>query len=427
MDRSPKESAQWALPLPRSAAEIERARRSALLAPRVSGVRLERLDDPEEWHKIPVLTKDELRNLSSESFYRDFCIEPPNTSREFWRSGGATGKPLFYPRSEEDLRYMLGVSFRRIWPCIGARPTDVVHVAFPLGIHPVSQLTARSAQMEGLSTVWAGAGTTTPSQIQLELIQSLRSNILAAMPSYALHLANVAEAAGIDLAKGPIRKLLVSAEPLTEAKRSKLERSWNAKVYNSFGMTEGGMTSVERDGTKSMIAWTDLFYLEVIDASSGRAVAPGETGSLVMTPLWSNTITPFVRWLTGDIVSLKPQPPSEDPFSVFPVLHHALRTEGFFKVRGVNINHGDLEDFMFTEAAVSDFRAEVVNSGDLDLLRLLVEVRRGIDAAELAAALSGRVKRVFEVTPEIEVLATGTLAREFEKAVKAPRFVDKRS
>src|SRR5918996_2509653 len=134
----------WVLEPPRSAAEletiqrekkrlaVERARRSALLAPRVSGVRLDRLDDPEEWRKIPVLTKDELRGLSTEAFYRDFCIAPPQSSLEFWRSGGATGKPLFYPRSAEDLRYMLGVSFRRIWPCIGAGGADVLHVSFPL-------------------------------------------------------------------------------------------------------------------------------------------------------------------------------------------------------------------------------------------------------------------------------------------------------
>jgi phenylacetate-CoA ligase len=287
---------------------------------------------------------------------------------------------------------------------------DVVHVSFPLGVHPVAQLTARSAQMEGLSTVWAGAGTTTPSQVQLELIANLKPTILAAMPSYALHLANVAEAQGIDLTKGSIRKLLVSAEPLTDAKRQKLERSWNAKVYNSFGMT-----------------FTDLFYLEVIDISTGCAVSAGETGALVMTPLWSNTITPFVRWLTGDIVTLKPQTRNDDPFSVFPVLHHALRTEGFFKVRGVNINHGDLEDFMFAQAAVTDFRAEVVNTGGLDLLRLLVEVRRGVEKAEVVRALGERVKSVFELTPDIEVLETGTLAREFEKAVKAPRFMDKRA
>jgi phenylacetate-CoA ligase len=428
----------WTLGLPRDPSEIdaihrarkriavERARRSRLLAPRVDGVRLDRLDDPEEWERIPLLTKDELRSLSTEAFYADFCIAPIPASRELWRSGGATGKPLFYPRSAEDLDYALGVAFRRIWPCIGASAGDVVHVAFPLGIHPVGQLTARSAQMEGLATVWAGAGTTTPTPVQLELIRELKPTILAAMPSYALHLANLAEAQGLDLASGSVRKLLVSAEPLTAAKRAKLERTWGAKVYNSFGMTEGSMTTVERDGGEGMVAWTDLFYLEVVDSGTRKPVAPGEQGLLVMTPLWSNTITPFLRWLTGDVVRLVPQRRTDDPFSVFPVLHHELRTEGFFKIRGVNLNHGDLEDFLFAEPAVSDFRAAAVNEGGLDELRLQIEVRRGADAAAVRRGVGERIRTTFGLTPEVEVLETGTLARDFEKAVKAPRFVDRR-
>lgn len=429
----------WALELPASAAAIEaiqrerkriaveRARRSTLLAPRVSGIDLDRLDDPHEWRKIPVLTKDELRKLPTDVFYREFCIAPPSSSVEYWRSGGATGKPLFYPRSAEDLRYALGVAFRRIWPCIGAKPGDVAHVSFPLGIHPVGQLTPRSAQMEGISTIWAGAGTTTPSQIQLELIRELQPTILCAMPSYALHLANVAEMHDIDLAASSVRKLLVSAEPLTLAKRAKLERIWGAKVYNSFGMTEGSMTTVERDGADGMLAWTDLFLLEVIDPASGHPVAEGEQGALVMTPLWSNTITPFLRWYTGDIVTLRSQPRTDDPFSVFPVMQHALRTEGFFKVRGININHGDLEDFMFTRAAITDFRAEALTTAGLDALRLLIEVKRGTDANGAARDLAADIKAKFELTPEIELLEPGTIARQFEQSVKAPRFVDRRN
>jgi phenylacetate-CoA ligase len=428
----------WTLPLPKDDGEIEalhrerkrraveQARRSTLLRSRVSGINVARLDDPEEWRKIPVLTKEELRKLPTETFYRDFCLAPIGAALELWRSGGATGKPLFYPRSAEDLSYALGVGFRRIWPCIGAGPGDMVHDAFPLGIHPVGQLIARSAQLEGLATVWAGAGTTTPTLLQVELIRDLRPTILAAMPSYALHLANVAENHGIELSELGVRKLLVSAEPLTETKRAKLERAWGARVYNSFGMTEGSMTSVEREGMSGMVAWTDLFHLEAIDPSSGRPVAEGEPGALVMTPLWSNTVTPFLRWLSGDIVTLRRQPRTDDPFSVFPLLTHALRTEGFFKIRGINLNHGDLEDFMFAQQAVNDFRAEAVTTAGRDGLRLLVEVKRGVDPGAASAGLVAALKARFELTPEVEVLESGTLAREFEKAVKAPRFVDSR-
>jgi phenylacetate-CoA ligase len=428
----------WALEIPRTNAEIdtihrakkkvaiERALQSKLLRGRVNGINLAKLDDPDEWAKIPVLTKDELRKLSTAEFYSDFCIAPISSSLEMWRSGGSTGKPLFYPRSAEDLKYMLGVAFRRIWPCIGAKTGDVLHTAFPMGIHPVGQLTPRSAQMEGISTVWAGAGTTTPTQTHIELIAELKPTIFAAMPSYALHIANVAEAQGIDLASSSVKKVLVSAEPLTEAKRAKIERVWGAKVYNSLGMTEGAMTVVERDNVKGMVAWTDLFLLEVIDSSTGKPVAEGEPGSLVMTPLWSNSITPFLRWATGDIVTMRAQKRTDDPFTVFPVLEHGLRTEGFFKIRGVNINHGDLEDFMFAQAAVTDFRAQAEATEGNDRLRLQIEIQQGVEASALASALKQAVKRKFELTPEIDLLESGTLARDFEKSVKAPRFADLR-
>ena len=35
-------------------------------------------------------------------------------------------------------------------------------------------------------------------------------------------------------------------------------------------------------------------------------------------------------------------------------------------------------------------------------------------------------KARFELTPEVEFLAVGTLAKEFETSVKAPRFTDRR-
>jgi hypothetical protein len=40
--------------------------------------------------------------------------------------------------------------------------------------------------------------------------------------------------------------------------------------------------------------------------------------------------------------------------------------------------------------------------------------------------LANRFKDKFELTPQISVLETGTLAKEFEANVKAARFVDKR-
>jgi len=417
--------ALFALQRTRKRVAVEHARRSSFLAPRVAGVDVDRLDDPDEWRKIPPLTKDELRALDTDAFYSAFCIQPPSAAVEFWRSGGATGRPLFYPRTAEDLRYCL-LGFRRIWECIGVGAGDVVHDSFPLGIHPIGQMIARSAQDVGAGVVWAGAGTTTPSALQLELIASLAPTVWAGMSSYALHLANLAEAQGVNLAASSVRTLVCSAEQLTAAKRAKLERAWGARVYDTFGMTEGSMMASERDGIDGMRLWADLFLVEVVDEVTGKPVADGEPGALVMTPLWSHTATPFLRWLSSDIVTLRWPEPNADPFSVFPVLKHAHRTSGFFKFRGVNVNHTELEDFMFRQAGVLDFRAELVTRQDREVLRLLIEVVRGADAAATRATLTAAVKNTFEVMPEVEVLALGTLAREFESSVKAPRFIDRR-
>lgn len=434
------------LPFPKSRQEIarlqsqrkrvavERALRSPFhrdrLAARGVEIRLDWLDDPEEWAKIPILDKEELRALSDDDFYHRFCIEPEGDSvAEMWRSGGATGKPLFYPRSFTDLRYTL-LGFRRVFEVTGLAGSKArVHDSFPLGIHPVGQLLARAANDAGLGVVWAGAGTTTPSALQLELIKRLRPGVWMGMSSYGLHLANLADVHGIDLASSAVETVICSAEPLSDAKRAKLERAWGARVFDTFGMTEAFMIGAEdaRSPGGGFRAWTDLHYLEVVDPETHAPVPEGQVGALVVTPLWNNTITPFIRWLSGDLVVMTRGDDDSGPFSVFPKLRHAHRTTGFFKVRGINVNHAELEDFLFTNRAVGDFKCELVTVNDLDVMRLAIEVARGADAAATAADVTRSVKQTFEVTPEVVVLETGTIAREFESSVKAPRFTDKRT
>ena len=118
---------------------------------------------------------------------------------------------------------------------------------------------------------------------------------------------------------------------------------------------------------------------------------------------------------------------SAAPWSVFPILHHERRTVGFFKVRGVNINHPDLEDLIFHEPRISEFRAEVYNDTDgLDVLHLLIETKRDVLETEANIMVADMVRKTFQVTPKITVQPIGTIAREFEANVKAPRFVDRR-
>ena len=248
-----------------------------------------------------------------------------------------------------------------------------------MGIHPVGQIFARCAASRGITVNWAGSGTSTPSALQLELIQRLRPTIWMGMSSYALHLANLAEAKGIDLSKLGIEHVMCSAEPVSQAKRDKIERSWGAKLTDNFGMTEAGMMGERKDVARRRLPHLDRPPLiEVLDPKSLEPAKEGEVGTLVVTALRTNNVTPFLRWSSGDLVTYSEAEDRGGPFSVFPRIKHAHRTAGFFKIRGINLGHQDLEDFIFRTVEIGDFRAEAMNEGGNDFLRLSIEVRRGL-------------------------------------------------
>jgi phenylacetate-CoA ligase len=404
-------------------AAVAQALRSPFWKKRLAGLNLKDTDDPAVWRKIPILDKDTLRALTDEQFYTEFCHTQHDGVSEFWRSGGATGRPLFYPRSFKDMEYGLE-SFARTYDCAGAARGDRAHVSFPLGIHPVGQVFGRCAASRGITVNWAGSGASTPSALQLDLMHSLKPTIWLGMSSYALHLANLAEARGMKLTS--VKKIMTSAEPVSQAKRDKIERTWGARLTDTFGMTEAGMMGAEDKPGLGFRIWSDLYYCEVLDPKSFEPVKEGEVGTLVVTALRTNNVTPFLRWSSGDLVTWSEADDGEGPFSVFPRLKHAHRTTGFFKVRGVNLGHQDLEDFIFRTVEIGDFRAEAINDGGNDFLKLSIEVRRGCDASAICATMISQMKQKFELTPQVAVLETGTLAKEFEANVKAARFVDRR-
>ena len=428
------------LPMPRSRSEIkaiqskrkrvafERAKTIPWYEGKLDQIDADRLDDPAEWQKIPILDKDTLRQFDHAEFIRQFCSVPATEIAEYWRSGGTTGKPVFYPRTHEDVKYAL-LSWGRSFPCLGIGPGDLCHISFPIGVHPAGQVWARSAQMFDVGMIWAGAGNACPSDVQLGLIQTLKPTVFIGMSSFALHLANLAEARGIDLAAATVRKIVCSAETLSDAKREKIGRMWGAEVYDVFGMSEAGLMGAENAAHDGIHVWTDLFFIEVVDPDTGAAVPEGDTGTLCVTPLWTNHATPFLRWNSGDIVRFIERSAGTGSWAeLFPMIKHANRTTGFFKIRGVNVNHAEFEDLMFRQGAVNDFQAVLQTEGGTgrEQIKLLIEIKRGTDDATVCAEVAKRVKSTFEVVPLVEILPLGTLAAEFERSVKAPRFVDQR-
>ena len=80
------------------------------------------------------------------------------------------------------------------------------------------------------------------------------------------------------------------------------------------------------------------------------------------------------------------------------MIRHANRTTGFFKIRGVNVNHAEFEDLMFRNPEVLDFQAvlETEAATGREGLTVLIEIKGAIDEARFArtcAATSNRLSR----------------------------------
>ena len=282
------------LPLPESRAEIariqsERKRMAFELAKtvpwyrdRLEHDRRDRLDDPREWEKIPILDKDILRKLdprrvAASSSARFRTPTSPNSGVRAARPASRCSTRA-RPRT---LRFA-ELSWGRSFPCMGIGPGDLCHISFPIGVHPAGQVWARSAQMFGVGMVWVGAGNAYPSG------GAARADPDAAPDRVHRHeqlCAASRQSGGSERHRS--RRLvgaqarLLGGDAVGRPSARSSRRMWGAEVYDVFGMSEAGLMGAENAAHDGIHIWTDMYFIEVVDPETGHAVPDGEIGTLV--------------------------------------------------------------------------------------------------------------------------------------------------
>lgn len=427
-------------PLPGSREEVEAARqarvanalehawKSAFFARKLRDAGLERGDVPtrEEWLHIEPTTKEEIRTLSTEDYHANLVVASPNEIAVYWRSGGATGRPLFYPRARKDFPALVD-TFTRSLEIAGLRPGDLAHNSFPyMGVHPIGHMYGHALHAHGCGNIFSGAGANTPTDVQVQLIFDLKPTVWIGIGSYIIHLGHRAEALGLDPSRSTIRKIVSSAEPLTPAKRKRIQDVWGAELFDVYGMTECSLMGGECDVHDGIHIWTDMFLVEILDPDTWDPLPAGEIGAVVVTPFHNSSALPFIRWSSGDIGSLHLECTCDGPYKIFPRLKLAARTVAFSKVRGVNINHNDMEDLLMSLPVVADYMVSVVTENYRDVLQIELEVTGTVPADEVVPDVTREVADRFELRPEVSVLERGTIAKRLETQVKQVRFHDRR-
>jgi phenylacetate-coenzyme A ligase PaaK-like adenylate-forming protein len=136
-------------------------------------------------------------------------------------------------------------------------------------------------------------------------------NCVLATASAAARLAKRTEMADGTLVgniKENMKRVLLSAEYVSNENVSIIEDAWNCKVFEHYGMTEmglgGAMACEVRVGYHPREA--DLIF-EIIDPVTGHVLPDGEYGEIVFTTLTREAM-PFVRYRTGDFSRFIPEP-----------------------------------------------------------------------------------------------------------------------
>src|SRR5262245_30600468 len=371
-------------------------------------------DDVRGWDdfaRLPLTAKPELvADQAEHALFGTNLTYPMERYVRVHQTSGTTGAPLRWLDTQASWDW-----WARCWGFVlagaGVRPGDRVFVPFSFGLFVGFWAGFEGARALGALAI-PGGGQDSPSR--LAAMDALGATVLLCTPSYALHLLQVARERGADPAKLPVRVTVHAGEPGAgiPAVRARIEAGWGARAFDHAGMTEMGAYGYECEAQAGLHVNESEFIAEVLDPATG---APADEGELVLTNL-GRLGSPLVRYRTGDRVRRAAGPCACG--RTFVRLEGGIlgRLDDMLIVRGVNVFPAAIEAIV-RRFPVEEFQIEVFRDGELDEIRILVEVDGGSDGARrVQEALRAGVGIRFEVAP----VPAGTLPR-FE--LKARRVV----
>ncbi len=381
---------------------------------------LQTLDD---LSRLPYTTKSELAadQEAHPPYGRNLTFGPADYSRLHQTSGTTTGRPLRWLDTPASWNWMLDC-WTTIYSWMKLRPGD--RLCFPFSFGPFLGFWAgfEGALRQGNLCLAAGGMS---SEARLKLILDNRITLLGCTPTYALRLAEVAAAQGIDLPSSPVRAILVAGEPggSIPSVRSRIEQAWGARVFDHWGMTEIGPLASECDDDRGNLTVIETECIaEIIDPASGQPVAAGTPGELVITNL-GRVGSPVLRYRTGDLVEADPAPHSSGRTLLRLKGGILGRTDDMLIVRGNNVFPSSIEAIVREFPEIVEFRIVVSRQREMNHVRIDVEPQPLLDEPSLAALtdrLSKTIKQRLQFHAEIALVPPGSLPR-FE--MKAKRLV----
>ena len=249
--------------------------------------------------RVPVLTKDEaIARQQADPPFGGMLAAPLSAVSHLFFSPG----PLYEPGPEEDdPAWAIAVAMLRE---AGFGAGDVILNSLSYHLVPAGYLFDGAFTRLGATVIPAGTG---PAELQLQMARDLAATGYVGTPSFLASLLQRAEEKGVAL---PLRRAVVTAEPLPPALRATLANHYGLEVINTYATAELGVLAVGAPAlTGNGLAMRLLPepLIQVVDPDSGASVGPGETGEVVVTN--GSALYPLIRFGTGDLaMNIDPRP-----------------------------------------------------------------------------------------------------------------------
>ena len=372
---------------------------------------------------LPFTEKQDLRDYYP---FGLFAVPRENIVR-LHASSGTTGKAVVVGYTARDLENWAEVAARSL-AAAGVSHTDTVHVAYGYGLFTGGLGAHGGAEHLGATVVPASGGST---RRQAYLLRDFGATALCCTPSYALHLWEAGQEAGIDFRELPLRTGVFGAEPWTEEMRQDIEQKMGINAMNIYGLSEvmgPGVAMECLDAKCGMHLWEDHFLPEIIDPVTGEVLPAGETGELVLTTLTKEGI-PLIRYRTRDITSLD-YTPCRCGRTHVRLTRIKGRSDDMLIIRGVNVFPQQIESILMeSEGLTPNYQLVVDRVHNLDTLEVQVEVDESLFADEIRKlqSLEGRIQKTIKeflgVSTKVRLMEPHSLERS---EGKAKRIIDKR-
>ena len=372
--------------------------------------------------RLPFTVKDDFR----ETYPYGLLAVPMEDVIRVHASSGTTGKPTVVAYTRQDVDTWSEVMARTLMAG-GVGRGDVVHNAYGYGLFTGGLGFHYGAERVGAAVVPMSGGFT---DRQLMALRDFGSSVLCCTPSYALHLAEAIEEAGLKPKDLKLRVGFFGAEPWTEAMREALETRLEIMALNIYGLSEviGPGVSVECPERQGMHVAEDHFLPEIVDPATLLPVPPGTVGELVFTTLTKEAL-PVLRYRTRDLTSMTAEP-CRCGRTLCRIGRIMGRTDDMLIIRGVNVYPSQVEHALLKVPDVEPHYLLVVRrESALDTLEVRVEARAAVAeaGADAMRALEAVVRRkIFEtigITADVSIVPPKTVERS---AGKAQRVLDLR-